>query len=196
MMNYHFPCSSEEMAMMEDYKGGRLRRQLNEREIGFAWGALCFTCSLLFPFEHFSPAFWDVSVSRGPPLASLIKLLCPSEACSSSSGSANMQVQVPTLVFCWWPSPLLPGGSLPLRALSLLVSANQSRGPCPSLQSVHPDTCWRLPTRCARTMSRTSFLWAEGFYFEMWWNEVTHPKGISWENKRYIYKRKKASDKE
>lgn len=86
--------------MMEDYKGGKLRRQFNEKEVGFAWGALCFTCSPRRSFWNSLLSCLLRYISLGPPLASLAKFLCLFEVRSSSSSPVHVHVQVSTLVSC------------------------------------------------------------------------------------------------
>lgn len=78
-------------AMTEDYEGGRLGRQANEKEVGFAYGALFHWLSPSFLLELSSALPSEIHPSRSS-LASLIKLLGLLEACSSSPGSVHMDV--------------------------------------------------------------------------------------------------------
>lgn len=171
--------------MMEDHEEGRLMRRS-----GFCLrNFLLILFSPSFLRELFcSPSFWDINIIH----------------LSRSSSGLFDQVALSLwgLLSLFWTymfrfqhwfsvgRTLHPpsGWSLPPRALSLLRASTQSPRLCPKPQLLHPDTWWALQPGCPITMSRTKLLWAERFYFyaEMWDNEVPHPKGISWDNKRYI----------
>lgn len=155
------------------------------RGAGLAWGALCFSCSLSpsspTPLQPFLPR----QLSPGTPLASLIKWLCLFEACSSSSDSVyvggRLGFNTGFLLVTLYIPPL---GDPSLSGHHLCEGLLLSPGLCLSLSSLRPDTCWALQCRCPITMSRTQLLWAE---ILLWYvrDEGIHPKGVSWDNKRY-----------